>query len=163
MQTQEPNDQPFAPAHMGFFSHAPRHQLAPLVVLIGFDGWWLLNIPPKLGFVNEFQICTYGHIVRLAVNTRMMGEGVGVRRGIYDFTNSVIKKKRQGYNTVTSTQVQMMVVVTGGGDLTSTSDRERSHLVIRSVAFPPDPVRKGSQKQKRAKESQIIKNQYSHP
>ena len=33
----------------------------------------------------------------------------------------------------------------GGGDLTSTSDRERSHLVIRSVAFPPDPVRKGSQ------------------
>jgi len=43
----------------------------------------------------------------------------------------------------------------GGGDLISTSDRERSHLVNQSVAFPPDPtaVRKEGQKQKRGKES----------
>ena len=37
---RSPTINPLHPHTWRVFSHAPRHQLAPLV-LIGFDGWWL--------------------------------------------------------------------------------------------------------------------------
>jgi len=57
----------------------------------------------------------------------------------------------------------MVVAVMGGGDLMSTNNRERAHLVNQSVAFPPDPtpVRKEAKNRKEAK-TQIIQSSVNH-